>query len=155
MVHPRKGRTGAPGEKCLSYACIATRAYYTLQTWAGSIVSVFVLRRSRCAPTRCIRLRTIPFASYRLLHHHFSNLQVVKLDPSNAVVGQQPSIPAGDCFEYFSGTPASSPEAQMWGSLLVGVGAADKGGKHGGYCLAEVPPFKLHVSRGRRAAAGQ
>lgn len=73
--------------------------------------------------------------------------EIVKLDPTNAVVGQQPGIPPGDCFEYTSGTPTSSAEATMYGKFLVEIGKPDKDGNNPRYALAEVPEFKLQAPK--------
>lgn len=43
----------------------------------------------------------------------------------NAVVGQQPRIPPGDCFEYYSGTILNTPEGLMKGRLLVELPATE------------------------------
>ncbi len=43
----------------------------------------------------------------------------IPLDPDNAVVGQQPVLPYGHTFEYYSGTDLDTPSGLQAGQLLV------------------------------------
>ena len=66
-----------------------------------------------------------PRAHKRLPAHWTQNDQGrvrvhIPLDPDNAVVGQQPLLPPGTCFEYFSGTDMDTAAGLQSGSLLVG-----------------------------------
>lgn len=74
---------------------------------------------------------------------------VVQLSPDNGVVGQQPVIPPGGCFQYHSGTHLTItrqdelPSASMTGVLLVDL--FGEGAGEGAVERVQVPvnPFKL------------
>lgn len=55
-------------------------------------------------------------------HIHDSHGRLVNqvpYEPGNGVVGQTPKIPAGKCFEYYSGTTLPTPSGFMKGLLRV------------------------------------
>ncbi|KAG2487182.1 hypothetical protein HYH03_014160 [Edaphochlamys debaryana] len=58
--------------------------------------------------------------------------------PGNAVVGQQPIIPPGDCFEYVSGTDLDTPAGLQTGRLEVAV---LENGRPARTLMAAVAPF--------------
>ncbi|GAX76764.1 hypothetical protein CEUSTIGMA_g4211.t1 [Chlamydomonas eustigma] len=67
----------------------------------------------------------------------------IPLDPNNAVVGQQPLLPTGHTFEYFSGTDLDTISGLQSGALLVDVFGEGRNKEATQRLIVEVAPFTL------------
>jgi len=107
----------------------------------GQAVHVFTYR-VRVINTREDHIKVLG-RSWTITNERGQQTVHIPPDPSNAVVGQQPLIPPGGCFEYHSGTDINTPSGLQRGCLVVAL--YEQGREHPPTrtILAEIAPFPL------------